>query len=588
MVELIEKGEGIAAVRGIGQLQLEDGAVSGGDIFGSSADIAPQGVADHVIFNRLALGGQRHCSRGAVKHLHAGGVIGQGVARRCIGTGGEYSGHSAGGRCRNQQARVADTAVDATGQAVFIHQCRNRQPGGGRAVVFKVQLTADFLRHCHHIGQMETADIERGVAGAAVFNHHAVVGAINGVLQGEVGFKADNRCGAVKPCIAGSEGHTDAAERGIGRDPGQAGDGHPVGANYRDAGDITKIVGPVHRMTIAVEQAVIVGRADFQARGKGADGGCAGFWRRGLGDDNGCTACREEPAKQDIAFVGRLTMGQVWHGVARVRVGDKTENHAFASLDPLAVGTDGGRPCALAGVDGVSLVGGYLVRVHAGNDQACGAATCLEHQKAVLPGGQAGEIKGQILAGCHPEVVGHVDHIVGVGGIRMHQLLLLHHPYLGPGCCLLKIGGEDDGAVRVGQIVVGGRCSTLTTGTAQHDIVVGVRVEKYFRAIEGIQAAPVRAAIGVARIAQRLALGIGKGQVYIGAGNGDQVGPGIAGSAGITAQRRIFDRGGAQQGEQPGLEREGQIAGIVGSIDGRDGYVVIVDIFDIGGGGGIL
>ena len=120
---------------------------------------------------------------------------------------------------------------------------------------------------------METADIERGVAGACVFNHHAIVGAINGVLQGEILFKTDNGCGAVKASIAGVEGHTDATERGIGRDPGQTGDGNTIGTDHRDAGDIAKIVSPIYRMTITVKQALIVGRADLQARGEGADGG---------------------------------------------------------------------------------------------------------------------------------------------------------------------------------------------------------------------------------------------------------------------------------------------------------------------------
>ena len=281
-------------------------------------------------------------------------------------------------------------------------------------------------------------------------------------------------------------------------------------------------------------------------------------------------------------------MGQVRHGIARIRIADKTEDHAFAGLDPLAVGADGGRAGTLAGIDCVSLIGGYLIRVHAGNDQACGAATGLEHQKAVLPGWQAGEIKGQILAGCYPEVVGHVDHIIGVGSVRVHQRFLLHHPDLGPGCGLFKIGGKNKGAVRVGQIIVGGWGRPLTACTAQYDIVVGVGIQKDFCAIKGIQPAPVRAAVGVARVAQGLALGIGKGQVHVGAGDGDQVGPGIPGGPGITAQRRVLDRGGAQQGEQSGLKREGQIAGIVGTIDGRDCYVVIVDIFDIGGGGGVL
>ena len=341
-------------------------------------------------------------------------------------------------------------------------------------------------------------------------------------------------------------------------------------------------------MAITVKQAVIVSRSDLQAGGKGADSGRTGFRGGGLGDDNGCAACREEPAKQDVAFVGRLTMGQVWHGVTRVRVAHKTEDHAFASLDPLAVGADGGRAGTLTGIDCVSLIGGYLIRIHAGNDQACGAATCLEHQKAVLPGGQTGEIKSQILAGGYPEVVGHVDHIIGVGCVRVQQRFLLHHPDLGPGCCLFKIGGENKSTARICQVVLGCGCRPFSASTAQHDIVGRVRIKKDSGAIEGIQAAPVRAAVGVGRVAQRLALGIGKGQVRVGTGDGDQVGTAVAGGAGIATQRRILDRCGAQQSEQTGLECEGQVAGIIGTIDGRDGDVVIVDIFDIGGGGGVL
>jgi hypothetical protein len=133
----------------------------------------------------------------------------------------------------------------------------------------------------------------------------------------------------------------------------------------------------------------------------------------------------------------------------------------------------------------------------------------------VLPGRHTGKIEGDILAGGDPEVVCHVDHVVGAGGVRVLNRLLQHHPDLGAGCRFFQVGGENDGAVRICQVVLGRGGSSLIAYAAQDNVVGGVRVQEDSRAVEGIETAPVRTGIGIGRIAERFTLGIGEGEIDV-------------------------------------------------------------------------
>ena len=468
-------------------------------------------------------------------------------------------------------------------------QASTERRRGCRAIVLEVHRAADFLGHGDDIGQMEAADIEGGVELGIrisdVLDQHAVVQFAGGVFDRVLGLEASNRHGAIGAAIAEVERHGDIANRRVGGDAVETGDDIAVTIADRDAGDVGQVV-------VCVQEPLVVATRLLEIRGVGADHSRGRLGRCLLRNDEGRTRRAEESAKVDVVFDDRLAVRQAGHGVERVGVGHEGEDHPFARIDPLVVGADGRGAAALAGIDGVTRILAIddLVRIQAGDDEPHVRAAGFEHQELVLPGRHTGEVEGGILAGGGPEVVRHVDHVVGVRGIRVLERRELRHPDLGAGCRLFQIGGENDGAARICHVVLGRVGGPLSAYAAQDDVVVGgVRVQEDSPAIEGIETAPVRTGIGIGRVAERFALGIGEGEIEVAAGDGDQVGTGVASGAGIATQRSLHWSNGAQQREQSGLERQREVVGFVGAVDCGNGNVVIgVVAWDAGCGSGVL
>ena len=371
-------------------------------------------------------------------HRGGGAVLGRGVAIGLGVLGGQQNSAFAGG-------------ADGHARPVIVERQRR-----------------ELIRCDIGIEQAEFANVEGGVevgvVRADVVDQHPVVQAGGGVGDLVVVFQALDHHGIF------GERDRDAAQRGGGRSNnalvkhqglarnrlravsgGLGGDGDRPDLNRSVVVQVVdEVLARVRLIVAGVGSALVIKHGR-----KGADLQCGFIARCHLGNGKIGPIAAVERSEGDVGLHVRFVLVQVGNRVVGVGPRREGEVQAGAFHDLLAVGTQGGFAATFAGVDGVAVGDGRSIgfglvdRVLAGDDDhrvGRAGGSIAEHQEQVLACRRTFQRELAAIADRDAEVV-QAQGVVGVGGNRVLDFLVLHQPHLGAHG--VQIGGQGvTGSVR--------------------------------------------------------------------------------------------------------------------------------------------